>query len=657
MLLFLTAAAALAMPVADAQAILQIEAQRLPPRALERYVDSEDPALRARAARALGRLRAAGALAPLGRMVDDPSAEVRFEAAFALGQTPGAERELLARLGLEEDPQIHAALCGALGKQGTAAAIPALLEDLTHQGRLLRPSPVAPAAARALGQMAARGMEGLDQADVLGPLLDQLGTADRSRRRAAAFALARIRATQMPEHQRSLLFERSQAEPDAVTQALLVRATGSLEFSAEAQNVLYAQTVQDPDRGVRIATARAGAAAGWGGVQALLRDPVPAVRRAAIEAIGGMQGVDRLGLLEPIVAAGAHAGAAEDQATVGSPALSEAADAVRALAAAELLPRADHYMSEGMPTAVRAAAVGHLKDGNRLARLATKDLEAPVRTAAAYRLVELEHMGVHAEAVLAGPDPVVASLAAEWLAEHPKASAEAALLAAISRGQNPDLCRQGLTALLALYEGRRPLVRRPQVGAADIVLPLLAHPNSNVRDAASQVAAELGAPAPPGGHALMTAPLGELARITGARVLTARGEILIELYPQEAPLTVWNFTHLAEQGYFDGLKVHRVVPDFVVQDGDPRGDGAGGPVWNIPDEINPLPYREGTVGMALAGPDTGSSQWFITLSPQPHLDGTYTVFGQVLQGMPALQAVLPGDRIEKILIERAGPQP
>jgi cyclophilin family peptidyl-prolyl cis-trans isomerase len=98
-----------------------------------------------------------------------------------------------------------------------------------------------------------------------------------------------------------------------------------------------------------------------------------------------------------------------------------------------------------------------------------------------------------------------------------------------------------------------------------------------------------------------------------------------------------------------------VVPDFVIQTGDPRGDGWGGPGYDIPDEINSLPYTTGAVGMALSGPDTGGSQWFITLSPQPHLDGTYTVFGHVTYGQRSAAGIEIGDTIEHIEIERIGP--
>ena len=98
----------------------------------------------------------------------------------------------------------------------------------------------------------------------------------------------------------------------------------------------------------------------------------------------------------------------------------------------------------------------------------------------------------------------------------------------------------------------------------------------------------------------------------------------IALAVVDAPMTAYNFARLADRGFFNGLRIHRVVPDFVVQDGDQRGDGNGGPGYTIRDELNHLPYLRGTVGMALSGPDTGGSQWFITHSPQPHLDAKST---------------------------------
>ena len=139
-----------------------------------------------------------------------------------------------------------------------------------------------------------------------------------------------------------------------------------------------------------------------------------------------------------------------------------------------------------------------------------------------------------------------------------------------------------------------------------------------------------------------------------AYIETDHGVIEIELAILDAPLTVASFTALARKGFFDGLAIHRVVPDFVVQDGDPRGDGEGGPGFTIRDELNMRPYLRGTVGMALDWEDTGGSQFFITHSPQPHLDGRYTVFGHVVAGMDVVDRLVPWDVIKSVRIRDGG---
>jgi cyclophilin family peptidyl-prolyl cis-trans isomerase len=135
-----------------------------------------------------------------------------------------------------------------------------------------------------------------------------------------------------------------------------------------------------------------------------------------------------------------------------------------------------------------------------------------------------------------------------------------------------------------------------------------------------------------------------------AFIETAHGTIEFELTVLDAPQTVRNFMNLARKGFFNGLQVHRVVPNFVVQDGDPRGDGRGGPGYSIRDELNDRPFLRGTVGMALGGPDSGGSQFFITHSPQPHLDGRYTVFGRVVKGMEVVDRISVGDVIQRIRV-------
>jgi len=140
-----------------------------------------------------------------------------------------------------------------------------------------------------------------------------------------------------------------------------------------------------------------------------------------------------------------------------------------------------------------------------------------------------------------------------------------------------------------------------------------------------------------------------------AVILTDHGEIHLELYEEQAPQTVANFRKLVEQDFYDGLSFHRVVPGFVVQGGDPAGNGTGGPGYDLPAEIDPqLKHRTGTLAMARKGDQvnpqrrSSGSQFYICLAPQPHLDGAYTIFGQVQEGMDAVRKVRAGDRILNI---------
>jgi cyclophilin family peptidyl-prolyl cis-trans isomerase len=135
-----------------------------------------------------------------------------------------------------------------------------------------------------------------------------------------------------------------------------------------------------------------------------------------------------------------------------------------------------------------------------------------------------------------------------------------------------------------------------------------------------------------------------------ATILTSRGPLTVTLLGAAAPLTVANFVALARSGYYRNTAFHRVVPGFVVQDGDPRGDGNGGPAYGIRDELNRHRYERGTLGMALSGPDTGGSQYFLTLTPQPHLDGHYTVFGALTDGFDTLDRIVQGDAVLTVMV-------
>ena len=133
-----------------------------------------------------------------------------------------------------------------------------------------------------------------------------------------------------------------------------------------------------------------------------------------------------------------------------------------------------------------------------------------------------------------------------------------------------------------------------------------------------------------------------------AVVHTSKGDVVLQLLVNEAPGSVASFVQLTEQGFYNGKNFHRVVPNFVAQGGCPRGDGWGSSDYNLRSEFADLHYGEGAVGLASAGKDTESCQWFITHAPTPHLDGRYTIFAQVVQGMDVVSRLEIGDRIDKV---------
>ncbi|MDD5398755.1 MAG: peptidylprolyl isomerase [Dehalococcoidia bacterium] len=135
-----------------------------------------------------------------------------------------------------------------------------------------------------------------------------------------------------------------------------------------------------------------------------------------------------------------------------------------------------------------------------------------------------------------------------------------------------------------------------------------------------------------------------------ALIKTAKGDLVLELYPQDAPVTVNNFVTLARKGFYNGLTFHRVIPDFMAQGGDPSGNGTGGPGYQFQDEFSSRTHQAGSLSMANSGPNTNGSQFFICYTPQPHLNGKHTVFGQLTQGMDVLKKLVNGDKMNEVII-------
>jgi cyclophilin family peptidyl-prolyl cis-trans isomerase/HEAT repeat protein len=308
--------------------------------------------------------------------------------------------------------------------------------------------------------------------------------------------------------------------------------------------------------------------------------------------------------------------------------------------------------------AALASTLGTLEPAQALPRLTLmlkdQDLRVIPSVLSALRTVKAPGIEQVLLQWLKHEDVVIRAAAATGLGELKPAGGETALVAAwrASAGDAEYTARGAILAALGKY-GRPAAEATLREGLTD--------KDFAVRVRAASVLAPM-VPAEDVAAAIRPAPLRhppeyyaspELVAPTVSPHLyieTDRGTIEIELAVLDAPGTCASFTAIAERGFFNGLSIHRVVPNFVVQDGDPRGDGEGGPGFTIRDELSERPYLRGTVGLALDWPETGGSQFFITHSPQPHLDARYTVFGRVVAGIEVVDALQPLDVIRRVRV-------
>jgi cyclophilin family peptidyl-prolyl cis-trans isomerase len=281
-----------------------------------------------------------------------------------------------------------------------------------------------------------------------------------------------------------------------------------------------------------------------------------------------------------------------------------------------------------------------------------------VRAAAFEELIKSDavNLDYYINAALNDTDFVVASTAIDKIGELKAHQYLGRLLAFMKNGEkvDPDLKRSIITAAAVFLDSTEV-----DSLAEDIVFHGLQDKEYVVsRDAARIYKNKLGIDK----AAYVNKPEGLIdkreiknfitryAKNPKALISTDKGEIEIELYPDIAPLTVYNFIKLAKEQFYDGLNFHRVVPGFVIQGGDPRGDGSGGPGYYIRCEYSDKPFDRGAVGIATSGKDTGGSQFFIMLGKAPHLDARYTLFGKVLRGMETVDKIVKGDKIKAIQI-------
>jgi cyclophilin family peptidyl-prolyl cis-trans isomerase/HEAT repeat protein len=674
---------------------MQAEDERRWSNDLMQLLANQSPVVRKRAALAAGRIGDEGAVRSLTYVLErDTDTSVRAMAAFALGEIEaesGANPLITVLKNTNAPVEIRARAIEALGK--IAAALPreqearqrelgsAILDALKYE--LIRPVRGLPdTSVSLLGLTAALRSRPPDAGPTIAKFLDN----PNSRVRAdAANALARLRLKDGLEQLRKLA-----SNIDPIVRANALRVLGIAEDKPSYETLL-AHAVDDRDSRVRVNAIRALAA---------LKDP-----RAAGPLLKRGQSISQLNeVLEIATTLGRLLAQKDDQAAVAwlrklNESLNHTAPEVD-LAFVRIAPatyladfgsgdQARRKVQETILLNWRAAAgiangLGEIAalpasvtNKSQLAATAENLLRAMLdyrnsglnintlvavhseyaipdvlRALAAFKPQDLASV---ARAQFNESDVIIRSTAADLLGDLPLSDENTrALVAAWPQAANDTLNDAALSILDALGKQKSAaanvqikealksgdaLVRRRAVtilktnGAGDFSSQIgTVHTRNTVAD--------------------YTRALARIGKNVRAVVTTSKGSFTIELLPEAAPLTVDNFVQLAQRDYFRNVTIHRVVPNFVIQDGDPRGDGNGGPGYTIRCEINEVPYDRAAVGMALSGKDTGGSQWFVTHSPQPHLDGGYTVFGRVVAGMDVVDKIVRGDVIQSVVIRQ-----
>jgi cyclophilin family peptidyl-prolyl cis-trans isomerase/HEAT repeat protein len=553
--------------------------------------------VRRRTALAAGRIGDHAATPLLIHMVGrDPSAAVRADAAFALGLLGDTSALVLEALRAAaprdwstvrpEETTLTVEVIGALGRLGTDEARGLVIEALR------RAYPARDANSR---RIAAEGLlavwrfpTGAGRALSATRFVDH---PDPDLRWRAALALVRLGLPEGTSRLVGLL-----DDPDPRVRALAAR--GLAAPAADSAGV---------------------ATAALQGLAGALDDSHPHVRINAVRALATFGDRADLQAIADRVR--------DEDANVAIAAV----DALATLGSGAVAPLTALLANGASPLGPRAAA---------LARLAALDPDAALPVVEEWAADEaLRYAAARAVGALGWPRgrPLLERLAAD---PDPRVAVAATEAAAVLAGQDEldDATREEVRVLLRRLEDAADARRRaPALRALEAATPAVAATREDL-DFYRDIVRRYVVPAMASG------------RRPEATIRTPHGDIRLDLLAEEAPLTVHNFLTLANDGYYDDGVWHRVVPNFVLQDGAPAGDPSGGPGWSIRDEINRVRYDRGILGMALAGPDTGGSQWFITHSPQPHLDGGYTVFGRVTAGERAMDRVVQGDPVITIRV-------
>jgi cyclophilin family peptidyl-prolyl cis-trans isomerase/HEAT repeat protein len=668
-------------------AIVQITAwedQRASSAELLAFLADSDAVVRARTALALGRIGRAADVPALTPLLQDPEAVVRRNAAFALGEIEDSTAAVpLARMlvaGKEPDATVRALAVEGLGKlRREPEACRVCLSDPSPEVRM--------AAILAAWQIPVPGV----LAEVL-----RLSESDEAEIRwRAAYCIMRLAgapasgktaipsAGPLAEADRGRVGERlRRLLSDSDLRVRQQAARGLSTFADSATTRALLGLFRDPDWRVRVESIRALAAphtrqVGLSLLEPHLTDPNQNVRITLIEALAYL-GTDeevlpRLRSLardpEPRIRQVAYGSTLARYGAKGKPLPADAVAAVEA-ATGEVLAAEDWTLrvlaADGAallpPEKARPVLQTMIRDEPRVAKAAVEPLlRQKARDGTGDLLARLQP---ELKALAEAQDPVLRTMAIGALGAIFSDSTLAPMggnlqdleslleemCSASARGDSSSDVRLAVIEVAA--------TRTERAGMRRLLTECCHDPEYIVRREAAAALRKAGLAPPREPEPVETgrgpdetrAILEWAQRDHWALIETQGGEIALRLFSQEAPLTCWNFAELARAGFFDHGHWHRVVPDFVLQDGCPRGDGYGGSAREIRCEINRQRYLAGTLGMALSGKDTGSSQFFITHSCQPHLDGRYTVFGRIEKGQDQADDVTQGADIRTIRV-------
>lgn len=626
----------------DIAEIQRLEDTRAPGAKVEPFLRSADVVVRRRAVLALGRIGDARSVDAVAALLGDPETKVVEDAAFALGLIgdPAIAEPLRPALKSPE-PEVRAMALQALSRlrrPGDLGLAAGMVRDQSHRVR----GEIGMAVAR-MGEAASTDEDKSKVKDAVLALKPLLHDPDAAVRWRTCFALCRVDASAL----RSEL-DAATVDQDPLVRAFATRALGKMENPPEATMIRSAG-----DADARVA---------WEGVNALEKCVSGEVSKALNLAASGGESVTIARAIEILGKRG--------EATPGTlkAALRHPSVTVRGMA---LWAKAFRHGMEALGesvAALKSSDVMTRRAGVRaLAAIGTKDAHAELgrmmlgtERALQVQLMSeigehfLRHPTLHADwddyirAALDIPDAAVREAAVGALAGREKETEwDAALEKAYLASGGPGMVDPRMAVLQWFEKAKRGRAVALE-GTKDEVVAVRMQAVKTLAASGESVEA---APAPAAG-AIEPTKLEEIGFSTIVKIQTTRGDIRIRLLPGVAPAMTSAFLRLVKSGFYDGKTWHRVVPNFVIQGGDPKGDGTGDAGFTLRDEWSRETFDAGAVGMATSGKDTGSCQLFIMSAPAPHLEGRYTVFARLESGMEVVRSMEVGDKIVKAGVDR-----